>query len=72
VVADAGPRLMRSTGGVGAAAYARPVITPLTMSGADMETASDEDIVAAYMRDGLTRGEAEAYVAARSSNFIVD
>ena len=48
------------------------MITPLTMSHEDMEKATDDELVDAYMRDGRSHSEAEAIVAARSSDFIVD
>jgi hypothetical protein len=48
------------------------MIGPSSMSVEDIETASDEEIVAAYMADGFDRRTAEAFLAARTSGFIVD
>ncbi|MEJ7633857.1 hypothetical protein [Aeromicrobium sp.] len=48
------------------------MITPLTMSYAEFDTASDEELVDAYVRDGRTKAEAEAYVAAVRGDGIVD
>lgn len=47
------------------------MILPSTIS--DVESATDEELVAAYMLDGSTREGAEAYVfALRHSPYIVD
>lgn len=48
------------------------MITPLTMSSEDMEKATDDELVEAYMRDGRSRAEAEAIMAASTGDFIVD
>lgn len=39
------------------------MIGPLTMAWDEALKASDEDLIAAYMRDGLSQREAEATVA---------
>lgn len=48
---------------VGLPTYAPIMNGPLTMSWDDITKASDEELIVAYERDGLSRAEAEATVA---------